>query len=465
VERHGTGDLVGRVSGDVDVVSRAVRGAVPEIIAAALIVGLTVVGLAALDLRLALAGLVALPIQVAATRWYLGRSGPVYTAERAAEGARSAQLHATVTGARTVRALRLQPAHLGTLTDRSVTAVDLALRAARIRSWFFSGLNAAELAGLAAILATGFVLVRDTAITVGMATAAALYFHRLFDPIGTLLFQLDTAQAAGAALARLVGVASLEPPAEPDATAAPADSSVELAGVRFGYEPGDEVLHGIDLRLAPGERVALVGASGAGKTTIAKVLAGIHRATDGSVRVGGADVHTLAGTPVGLVTQEVHVFAGTVAEDLRLARPAATDGELRSALSAVGATGWVEALAGGIDTVVGAGGHPLGPTEAQQLALARLLLADPAVAVLDEATAEAGSAGARVLERAAATATAGRTTLIVAHRLSQAATADRVVVLDRGRIVEVGTHAELRTAEGPYATLWAAWSAARTPQP
>jgi len=164
---------------------------------------------------------------------------------------------------------------------------------------------------------------------------------------------------------------------------------------------------------------------------------------------------------VTLVSQEVHVFAGRLADDLRLARPDAADDDVRAALSLVGAWPWVEALEDGLDTVVGDGGHQLGPTEAQQLALARLVLVDPAVAVLDEATAEAGSAGARVLEASADAAIAGRTALVVAHRLTQAVAADRIVVLDAGRVVEEGSHDELLASGGAYASLWAAWSLAR----
>jgi len=211
--------------------------------------------------------------------------------------------------------------------------------------------------------------------------------------------------------------------------------------------------------------VALVGPSGAGKATLARLVAGVHEPEAGSVRIGGVPVAELGpdelARTVALVSQEVHVFAGTLADDLRLARPGATDAEVRAALDRVGAGPWVDALPEGVDTRVGEGGHPLGPTEAQQLALARLVLADPAVAVLDEATAEAGSAGARRLEAAAAAAVAGRTTLVVAHRLTQARAADRVVVLDGGRVVEQGTHDELVAAGGAYAALWAAWSAAR----
>jgi ABC-type multidrug transport system fused ATPase/permease subunit len=157
------------------------------------------------------------------------------------------------------------------------------------------------------------------------------------------------------------------------------------------------------------------------------------------------------------VTQEVHVFAGPLADDLRLARPDAGDDELRAALAAVGALEWADALPNGLDTVIGDGGHALTVVQAQQLALARLVLADPPIAVLDEATAEAGSAGARVLDAAARKALEGRTGLVVAHRLSQAATVDLVVVLDEGRVVEQGSHAELVAAGGRYAALWAAW--------
>ncbi|MDN5934009.1 MAG: ABC transporter ATP-binding protein/permease, partial [Pseudonocardia sp.] len=205
-----------------------------------------------------------------------------------------------------------------------------------------------------------------------------------------------------------------------------------------------------------GEFFALLGPNGAGKTTLGAVLAGAQAPTAGTVEIGGVPLAELAQVRrhVAVVTQEVHVFAGTVADNLRLARSGATDAELAAALERVGA-------ALGLDEVVGDGAGELGATVAQQLALARLVLADPAVAVLDEATAEAGSSGARVLEVAAAAALAGRTAVVIAHRLTQAATADRVVVLDKGRVVETGPHAELVEAGGPYAALWAAWAGPR----
>ena len=478
IERAGTGDLVARACGDVDAVGEAMREAIPEILACALIIVLTVVGLAALDWRLALGGLAAVPIQVVASRWYLRRSGPIYAAERAAEGVRSQRLHASVTGARAIRSFRLQDAHVATIEQTSRRAVDLALSAASVRARFYSALNGAELVGLGAVLLVGYPLVQSEAITVGGATAAALFFYRLFDPIGALLLQLDTAQAAGAALARLVGVASLPAPAPtPADDLAPLDTvgadpsgesalggrggrpsavaagGVRLRGVTFSYDGERDVLTDVDLTIEPGERVALVGPSGAGKTTVAKLVAGIHRTSGGTIDVGDGRIT--------LVTQEVHVFAGPLAADLRLACPSAGDDDLHRALDLVGATPWVDALPDGLATVVGDGGHSLSATEAQQLALARLLLADPVVAVLDEATAEAGSSGAGVLDDAAAAAIEGRTALVIAHRLSQAAAADRIVLLDHGRVAEQGTHDELLAAGGLYAGLWAAWSGSR----
>lgn len=215
--------------------------------------------------------------------------------------------------------------------------------------------------------------------------------------------------------------------------------------------------------------MALVGRSGAGKTTVAGLIAGIHPARTGTVELGGVALAALSSAvrrrTVAVVSQEVHVFVGPLGADLRLARPKATDDELRRALETVGAASWVRRLPAGLDTIVGSGGHRLDATQAQQVALARLVLADPAVAVLDEASAEAGSAGARVLEAAADGALAGRSALVVAHRLSQAAAADRIVVMDAGMVVETGPHEELVAAGGVYATLWAAWSAGRPAAP
>ncbi|MFE0175978.1 ABC transporter ATP-binding protein [Streptomyces sp. NPDC059002] len=469
LERAGAGDLTARVTDDVARVSEAVRSALPELTRSVLTILLTLVALAVLDWRFLLAALLAVPVQAWTARWYVSRAVPLYARQRIATGARQQQLLETIGGADTVRAHLLEKAHTERVAERSREAVGLRLRGVRLVLGFYGRLHIGEYIGLVAVLLAGLVLVREDAVSVGTATAAALYFHNLFGPINAALVLLDDAQSATAGLARLVGVTDLpeetstdvpglRPSRRPDSPAA----FVSVHGVSHSYGTGAPVLHNVDLALREGEHVALVGTSGAGKSTLARIIAGVQPPTRGEVRPADrAD-----GRPAAvLVSQELHVFSGTLAEDLRLAQPTATDDELRAALATVHALDWAEALPDALDTVVGEGAHSLDAAKAQQLALARLVLADPLVAVLDEATAEAGSAGARLLERSAQAALEGRTALIVAHRLTQAATADRVVVLEHGRVVESGPHEHLKNADGAYATLWAAWSGERASAP
>lgn len=461
LERVGKGDLLSRVGDDVAVMAKSIGEVIPNIVSAVLLVSLSVVAMLSLDWRLGLAGMVAIPMYVLALRWYLPKSAPLYAAERVAMGERSQALISSMQGARTVRAYGLEDTHLAEIDKASGKARDIGIDVFRLFTRFGSRSNRAECVGLSVILAAGFLLVQDEYVTVGQVTAAALLFHRLFNPIGMLMFSFDDVQSAGASLARLVGVIDIPDERSPGTGAVPVDGTLQITDLRHSYDTGHEVLHGIDLTVGAGETVALVGSTGAGKSTIAAIAAGSIDSTSGTVRIGGATLAELGAKGlrrhIAIVSQEVHVFAGPLIEDLLLAAPDASRADVHAALDTVGATRWVDTLDNGMDTVVGEGGHELTSAQSQQLALARLVLADPAVAVLDEATAEAGSAGARDLEAAAAAATRGRSTLVVAHRLTQAAAADRVVVLEHGRILEQGPHAELVAAGGRYAELWSAW--------
>ena len=410
LEEAGAGDLLSRMGDDVRALAESLTQIIPLLIASLVAVVFTAGGLFALDWRLGLAGLATAPFYVLGLRWYLPKSGPYYRRERIAQGERAEALVNGLQGASTLRALSREGAQIDRITRHSHHAMTITLDVFTLLTRFGARTNRAELIGLSLVLTTGFLLVRDDLVTVGAVTAAALYFHRLFNPIGALLMIFDDVQSAGASLARLAGVATLAPPVVTRTPSPARDGSLELIGIGHSYAAGHPVLSDVTVRIAPGERVALVGATGAGKSTLGVIAAGLLAPGAGAVTLGGVPLDTMAPAQVragiALVTQDVHVFSGTVRENVDLARPTADEAQIRAALSTVLATAWVDALPAGLDTVVGDHGHPLTPSQAQQLALARVVLHDPLVAVLDEATAEAGSSGARELEAAAIAATA-----------------------------------------------------------
>ncbi|MEO3973547.1 ABC transporter ATP-binding protein [Streptomyces sp. CAU 1734] len=458
LESSGSSDVVSRVTGDVEAVSEAASGVLPDITGAGLTVVLTVAGLAVLDPRLALAGLSCVPLHWYATRRFLTRSHRVYADIRLLEAGRGQTVIEAVRGAETIRAYRTQDTHLAELADRGERAIDRQRDGAKLRNSFYGLLNTAEFVGLAALLATGYVLLGRGAITLGTATAAALYFHRLFGPIGLLLTSLDDIQRATVGLARLVGVTDAAPPRTADPAPAAGSAgppAIAVTGVHYTY-PGAarEALRDITLTIPAGATVALVGASGSGKSTLARLIAGSGIPDSGVIGVGSGPEHG----PRYLVTQEVHLFGGTLADNLRLAGPGAGDAELTSALRETGAD-WALEPGRGLDAVLGGpDGAALDDGSVQHLALARVLLADPPVLVLDEPTAESGPANRALLGAALERVTRGRTSVIVAHRLEQARECDRVVLLKDGRVAEQGTHDALLASGGEYASLWRAYT-------
>ncbi len=461
VESASTGDLVTRVTRDVGTMSRSVQFGLPMAIISLLTVVLSVLAMLLNSLVLAVPALLTFATSGWAVRTYLRRAPKGYITEGATYSRVNTTLTETVEGARTLESLGLSRVRVHAGDDDIEVSAQAERYTMSLRNILFAALNFAFQTPRVITLLVGAYAYSRGWVDLGQITAAVLYVEALSDPLDRLISEIDRLQVGAASTSRLLGIAEVKPDRTPGERL---PDGVELVGedLRFAYREGHDVLHGVDLRLGAGERLAIVGPSGSGKSTLGRLLSGINRPRTGSATVGGVDLVDLPlevlRTEVALVTQEHHVFIGSVRDNIVLAREDSDDDAVREALSAVGSLLWVERLPQGLDTMIGSGRYALTPAQAQQVALARLIIADPHTLVLDEATSLIDPRTARTLEGSMNNLLEGRTVVAIAHRLHTAHDADRIAVVIDGRIAELGSHHELVDLNGEYAALWRAWT-------
>jgi ATP-binding cassette, subfamily B, bacterial len=406
------------------------------------------------------------PPALYATRWFRRESNRAYLEVRERIGTNLATLQEGLAGVRVVQAFGREQAFTGRFETTNEAQYDANMETIRISTRYFPFMEGLGIAATAAIVGIGGYFASENIVSVGTVAAFVLYLNNLFEPVQQLSQQYNIVQSSGAALKKLFGLLDVEPTiTERDgAVDLPSDGALVVSNVSFAYGDNVDVLHDVNLTIGNGERLALVGPTGAGKSTLAKLVVRFYDPRVGSISMGGVDLRdaTLSSLRerIVVVPQEGFLFTGTVRDNVRVGKPDATDAEVDAAVEALGIRARFRALPDGLDTEVRERGSRLSAGERQLVSLARAALADPAVLVLDEATSNLDPGTERTVERALERLTQGRTVVVVAHRLSTAARADRVGVVDNGVLAELGSHEELVRREGRYAALYASWTAA-----
>jgi ATP-binding cassette subfamily B protein len=464
-EQERTGVLVSRLTSDVQALDEFLREALVEVVGSGLQIALTVAVLIILSPTLAAVSLIALPVLLVSSWAFHHSAGGAYHAIRDRVAETLTALQEGLSGVRVVQAFRRERRTMETYRPRSHAQIGAWRRASFVNIRLFTMIPLAQTVALVAVLLVAASMYRNGAISQGTIVAYVLYLVQLFDPIARFSEWLGEFRQGLAALGKVVGLLQAENAVSerPDAITLAGDGMLELDDVTFGYAGGAPVVKGVSLRLDAGEQVALVGVTGAGKSTLAKLLTRQYDPQHGAIRLGGVDLRdgTLESLRhrIVMLPQEGHLFSGTIADNVRLADPDASDDAVRHALAQIGALERFAALPDGLETDVQTRGVRLSAGERQLVGIARVALANPAVIVLDEATSSLDPATEAAVERALAAVVVGRTVIIIAHRLSTAERADRVVVMDNGHVVETASHHELVAQGERYARLWASWQA------
>jgi ATP-binding cassette, subfamily B, bacterial len=468
-DREKAGVLVARMTSDIDSMSELVQFGLQHFIASGLLIGLTIFFMVLMSWKLTLICMIAFPIIVVASIRFQRQSNKVYLEVRERVGQNLSAMQESLTGVRVIQAYARENEQIRRFAVTNRRLFDAHQHSVRISVWYFGLVEFAGVATQAGVVGVGGWLVHEGEVSLGTVVAFVLLLSNLFEPIQMLSQLFNTVQSAGASLNKLYKIIDAEPDIgeRPGAVALPASGELVVDHVTFEYESGNRpAAEDINLRIADGERIALVGPTGAGKSTVAKLIARLYDPTAGSVSFGGVDLRdgTMASLRerIVVVPQEGYLFSGTIRENIQIARPAASDAEIVAAVETIGALERFEAFPEGLDTEVRERGSRLSAGERQLVSLARAALVDPAVMVLDEATSNLDPGTEAVVEKAMEHLMQGRTTIVVAHRLSTVQRADRIAVVDQAHLVELGTHDELVALGGRYAALAAAWTAGQS---
>ena len=467
-DREKAGILVSRMTSDVDSLAELVQMGLVMFLMNGLLLVLSIIVLGIVSWQLLLVCLVAVPLVVVASVRFQRESNRAYLRVRDRIGQTLSRLQEGIAGVRVIQAYGREERTVDRFTDQSMSLYDAHMRSVRAQAWYLPVIEFAGLGTTALVVGVGGWLTIRGVVTIGTIAFFLLTLNNLFEPVQQLSQLFNMLQSAGAGLKKLFELLDtpIDVPERPDAVDLPERGEVVVDHVSFAYAGARPVLHDVSLTIAPGERLALVGPTGAGKSTLAKLVARLYDPIEGSVRFGGVDLRdarqsSLRGRVV-VVPQEGFLFHGTVRDNVRVARAGATDDEVEQALREVGIYERFAALPEGLDTEVHERGSRLSAGEKQLVSLARAALVDPALLVLDEATSSLDPGTELLVERAMDRIMRGRTVVVIAHRLSTAERADRVGVVSGGRLVEVGTHADLVADEGHYAALFATWAGGLT---